>query len=160
MEIRFASPSDLEQVVLIEQANFSKVEQIAESVLAMYLTSLSKTCLVMEHDGEVAGYLLSCPSEADTVTDDIFYLAEGGISTGQHLAIASLSVVPNYQGQGVGTLLLAGLKEVAAQGNYQGIALTCKESLIKYYQFNQFEDKGPSQSQFGGKDWYDMYWKA
>lgn len=160
MEIRFASPSDVEEVVLIENTNFSKEEQLTESVLAMYLTSLSETCLVMEHDGEIAGYLLSCPSESDTVTDDIFYLAEGSISTGQHLAIASLSVAPNYQGQGVGTLLLAVLKEVAAQGNYQGIALTCKESLIQYYQFNQFEDKGPSQSQFGGKYWYDMYWKA
>lgn len=28
MEIRFATPSDLEQVVLIENANFSKEERI------------------------------------------------------------------------------------------------------------------------------------
>ncbi|MDW8722395.1 hypothetical protein Q7W15_04220 [Streptococcus suis] len=92
MEIRFATPSDLEQVVLIENANFSKEERIAESVLATYLNTLSKTCLIMEHDEEIAGYLLSCPSVSQTVTDDIFYLTESDMPTGGHLAIASLSV--------------------------------------------------------------------
>ncbi|HEM6092354.1 TPA: GNAT family N-acetyltransferase [Streptococcus suis] len=154
MEIRFATPSDLEQVVLIENANFSKEERIAESVLAIYLNALSKTCLIMEHDGEIAGYLLSCPSVSQTVTDDIFYL------TGSHLAIASLSVADTYKGQGVGTLLLAAIKEVALAGGFEGVSLTCKEYLIGYYEMNQFEDFGPSLSQFGGQMWSDMYWKA
>ncbi|CYU20222.1 GNAT family N-acetyltransferase [Streptococcus suis] len=160
MEIRFATPSDLEQVVLIENANFSKEERIAESVLAIYLNALSKTCLIMEHDGEIAGYLLSCPSVSQTVTDDIFYLTESDMPTGGHLAIASLSVADTYKGQGVGTLLLAAIKEVALARGFEGIALTCKEYLIGYYEMNQFEDFGPSLSQFGGQMWSDMYWKA
>ncbi|WP_105118262.1 GNAT family N-acetyltransferase [Streptococcus suis] len=160
MEIRFARLSDLDQVFELETANFSKEERISEQVLETFLKEVSQTCLVMEEAGQLAGFVLASPWASATVTDEIFYLESGQLPIGQHLAIASLSVAPNYQGQGVGTLLLAGLKEVAVQGNYQGIALTCKESLIKYYQINQFEDQGPSQSQFGGKTWYDMYWKA
>lgn len=160
MEIRNIRQEDLEAVAALERANFSEDEQISESVLENYIQHLSSTGLVMENEGELAGFILACPSEVERATDGIFFLEASAAPVGKHLAIASLSVAPNYQGQGVGTLLLAGLKEVAVQRNYQGIALTCKESLIKYYQLNQFEDKGPSQSQFGGKAWYDMYWKA
>lgn len=160
MEIRNIRQEDLEAVVALERANFSEDEQIARTVLERYVQLLSQTCLVIENEGELAGFILACPSLANRVTDNIFYLEEPVVPEGNYLAIASLSVASSYQGQGVGTLLLAGLKEVAVQGNYRGIALTCKESLIKYYQLNQFEDAGPSQSQFGGKEWYDMYWKA
>ncbi|NQJ70430.1 GNAT family N-acetyltransferase [Streptococcus suis] len=160
MEIRNIRQEDLEAVAALERANFSEDEQISKTVLERYVQLFSQTCLVMGNEGELAGFILACPSLANRVTDDIFYLEEPVVPEGNYLAIASLSVAPSYQGQGVGTLLLAGLKEVAVQGNYQGIALTCKESLIKYYQLNQFEDAGPSQSQFGGKEWYDMYWKA
>ncbi|HFI0596253.1 TPA: GNAT family N-acetyltransferase [Streptococcus suis] len=160
MEIRFAKISDLEQVVQLEQANFSSDEQISPSVLARYLQYLPKTCLVMEQDGSIAGFLLACPISSKTVTDDIFYLEENKVTIGNQLAIASLVVAEQFKGQGVGTLLLAALKEVALAGRFDGIALTCKENLIKYYEGNQFCDLGPSQSQFGGSNWYDMYWKA
>lgn len=160
MEIRFANFMDLEQVIRLEQENFSLEEQISDDVLENYLRHLQQTCLVMEKDGEIAGYLLSSPSESPTVTDAIFYLKSDQLPTGSYLAIASLSVSNSFKGQGVGTLLLAALKELAIAGGFNGIALTCKESLINYYELNQFEDKGMSQSQFGGKEWYDMFWKS
>ncbi len=48
------------------------------------------------------------------------------------------------------TLLIAALKEVALQEGYVGIALTCKEVLVGYYEINHFRDFGPSESEFGG----------
>ncbi|HFI0554166.1 GNAT family N-acetyltransferase [Streptococcus parasuis] len=160
MEIRFAKFSDLEQVVELEQANFSSQEQISEAVLATYLDRLQKTCLVMENNGELVGFILSCPCTTPKVTDAIFYLSSDTIPVGNYLAIASLSVSKNYQGQGIGTLLIAALKEVALQEGYVGIALTCKEVLVGYYEINHFTDFGPSESEFGGTSWFDMYWNA
>lgn len=160
MEIRFANYLDLEQVVRLEQENFSPEEQISEVVLENYLLHLHHTCLVMEQDGVVAGYLLASPSSSATVTDEIFHLDSGHLPRGEYLSIASLSVSATFQGQGVGTLLLAAIKEVALAKGVKGVALTCKETLINYYELNQFEDKGMSQSQFGGKEWYDMFWKS
>lgn len=157
MEIRFANYLDLEQVIRLEQENFSPEEQISDDVLENYLRHLQQTCLVMEKDGEIAGYLLASPSSSATVTDEIFHLDSGHLPRGEYLSIASLSVSATFRGQGVGTLLLAAIKEIALA---KGIALTCKESLINYYELNQFEDKGMSQSQFGGKEWYDMFWKS
>lgn len=160
MEIRFVQPWDLKQVIALEQANFPAEEQIAVSILSTYVHRLDQTCLVMENDGELVGFILSCPSDSSVVTDDIFYLTADTLPVGKHLAIASLSVADSYKGQGVGTLLLAALKEVAVVAGFEGIALTCKDYLVRYYEMNQFEDKGPSLSQFGGQIWYDMYWKA
>ncbi|MGQ7462093.1 GNAT family N-acetyltransferase [Streptococcus suis] len=160
MEIRFANPLDLEQVIRLEKENFAPEEQISEAVLETYLLHLSQTCLVMEQDGEIAGFILSSPSVSPTVSDTIFHLNSDQLPTGNHLAIASLSVSDTFKGQGVGTLLLAALKEVAHSRGFKGITLTCKDYLIRYYEINHFEDLSPSSSQFGGQLWYDMYWKA
>lgn len=159
MEIRFAKPVDLPHIVALERASFSEAEQISEAVLATYLHYLSKTCLVMETGGTVIGFVLSCPSQFITVSDSIFHLTPESLPYGAYLSIASLAVSTKYQKQGIGTLLLAALKEIAVANDYIGISLTCKEHLVPYYELNQFKDMGPSSSQFGGQMWYDMYWK-
>ncbi|MGT2715572.1 GNAT family N-acetyltransferase [Streptococcus respiraculi] len=160
MQIRHARFADLEAVNRIEQDNFSQEEQIAQGVLAFYLEHEQKTCLVMEDAGTVAGYILALPTKQATVTDDLFERLEQTDGPLPYLAIVSLSVADAYKGQGIGTLLLAAIKEMAVQGNYQGISLTCKDYLLSYYGMYQFEDLGVSESQFGGKIWYDMYWKC
>ncbi|MBF0778024.1 GNAT family N-acetyltransferase [Streptococcus cuniculi] len=160
MQIRHARFADLEAVNRIEQENFSQEEQIAKEVLAFYLEHEQKTCLVMEDEGVVVGYILALPTEQATVTDGLFERLEQMDGPLPYLAIVSLSVADVYKGQGVGTLLLAAIKEIAVQGNYQGISLTCKDYLLSYYGMYQFEELGVSESQFGGKIWYDMYWKC
>lgn len=159
MRIRNAKPADLEQVIALEQASYSPEEQIAPSVLKIYVEQMAETCLIMEDESGLVGFLLASPSQEKLVNDRIFTYREP-VTEGTYLAIASLVVSSAYKGQGIGTLLLAGLKEVAVAGQYQGISLTCKDYLLGFYEVNQFEDLGPSQSQFGGSSWYDMYWKA
>lgn len=159
MQIRYATLRDLAQVSQLEQSSFKTDEQIADKVLETYLSDYSQTCLVMEDEGAVIGYLLSLATPSHRVTDSIFFVEKGSqIGSGTHLAIASLVVSSAYKGQGIGTLLLASLKEVATVEGYKGISLTCKESLVSYYEQSGFEDCGVSASQFGGRTWYDMYW--
>ncbi|MGQ7407882.1 GNAT family N-acetyltransferase [Streptococcus suis] len=160
MEIRFAQPGDLPGILRLEQENFIPEEQISEPVLAAYAANSSQSSLVMIHEGEVVAYLLACPAEEKLVTDAIFELTNSADLKGRYLHIASLSVDNAYQGQGLGTLLTAALKEVARSRDMEGIALTCKEYLLNYYERNGFEDMGLSQSQFGGGQWFDMYWSV
>ncbi|WP_228064046.1 GNAT family N-acetyltransferase [Streptococcus acidominimus] len=162
MQIRYVRPTDLNEIHTIEQANFSPEEQIAKKVLAFYVEHEAKTCLVMEDEGVIVGYLLALPTEHARVTDDLFERSKPRPSGSSlpYLAILSLSVAEAYKRQGVGTLLLAAIKELVVQGAYQGISLTCKDYLLTYYSMYQFEDLGISESQFGGKIWYDMYWKC
>ncbi|HFI0150722.1 TPA: GNAT family N-acetyltransferase [Streptococcus suis] len=161
MQIRFAKRTDLPAIVSLEQENFEPNELIADQVLAYYVENLSQTCLVMESDRqELVGYLLARPTTENRVTDDIFYQLEETEEEANYLAIASLSIAPKFKGQGVGTLLLAALKELVVIQGYRGISLTCKDHLLRYYEMNGFEDCGLSESQFGNQQWYDMYWET
>jgi len=72
---------------------------------------------------------------------------------------ANLAVHPDFQRQGVGTLLLAALKETAVQQNRKGISLTCHDELIPYYEMNGFVHEGISDSTHGGAVWSDMVWE-
>lgn len=161
MQLRHAGIGDLAAVTALEIRNFSQEEQISSEVITYYLGEEWKTCLLMETEqGEVVGFLLALATEEDRVTDRIFTETQAPIGLRSHLAIASLSISPDYKGQGLGTLLLAGLKEICQAEGYQGISLTCKDYLISYYEMNGFEDCGESDSQFGHQIWYDMYWKS
>lgn len=156
MEIRYAHLGDLPAIVQLEQNSFSPEEQIAEPVLASYVSEGKRTCLVMEEQGQIVGHLLALPSHLNHVTDALFY--GEAVYEGDFLVIASLAVAADHQGQGIGTLLLAGLKEVASEQAYQGISLTCQDSLVGYYEWNGFVERGLSVSTLGNKSWSDLYW--
>lgn len=156
MEIRYADMGDLPAIMEIERRNFPEKEQLLEEAIAFYLEASPQTCLLAEMDGAVLGYVLSIPVKDTDLTDEIF--ERHPLPDAPYLAITSLSIAPVVKRQGLGTLLLAALKEVAVQADYQAIALTCHEELISYYEMNGFEDQGLSQSQLGGQVWYDMVW--
>lgn len=159
MYLRNVQVKDLPFLVAIERENFEPAEQISEEVLAEYVSQESETCLIIGENETVLGFILARPTDVHYVTDSIFYKQESTVRKKDYLAIASLAVTRSAQGQGLGTLLLAALKEVAVVGCFKGISLTCKESLLGYYEMNHFEDLGVSESKFGGAIWMDMYWE-
>ncbi|MBY5033648.1 GNAT family N-acetyltransferase [Streptococcus gallolyticus] len=160
MEIRFVTAADLPAIIALEEGNFPPQECMAREVLSFYVEHLGQTCLLVEDEGVVAGHLLATPMPESSLTDFVFEqtaLPKGDLS---YLGISSLSIAKKYQGQGLGTLLLAALKEVAVAAHFKGICLTCKEELISYYQMNGFSEMGLSSSQLGGEEWVEMYWES
>lgn len=159
MELRQARPEDLTAIVAMEAANFAVEEQIAPEVIEWQLTTAFSTCLVLDTGGEVAAYILARPWKEECLTDALF---EERVlpDSASNLAISSLSVGADYRRQGLGTLLLAGLKEVAVQKGYQQLLLTCHEELISYYEMNGFVERGLSLSTLGGHIWYEMAWQS
>ena len=91
--------------------------------------------------------------------DDLFSKVRSNPSAGSFIAVQSLSVHPDFQRQGIGTLLLAALKETAVQEHRQGISLTCHDELIPYFEMNGFVHEGISDSTHGGGIWSDMVWE-
>ena len=75
------------------------------------------------------------------------------------LLLMSLSVHPNYQGQGFGTLLLASMKQVALQQNSSGIYLVCKDELLSYFEMNEFIEQGIADLGVGNEVNFLMSWK-
>lgn len=156
--IRPAVLSDLDQISQIEAENFSAQEAASKAALEQRIRLISDTFLVLELDGQVAAYVVGPVVVSRYLTDDLFDKVVANPAESGYLAILSLSVHPAYMGQGLGTLLLAAVKEVAVDQNRQGISLTCHEELLGYYGMNGFADEGLSESSHGGSSWFNMVW--
>ena len=151
--------SDWEEILAIEQLNFPAAEAASSEVLKERIEQIPDPFLLAELHGELAGYIVGPAVQARYLTDDLFSNVGVNPSEGGFIAVQSLSIHPDFQRQGVGTLLLAALKETAVQQNRQGISLTCHDELIPYYEMSGFVHEGISDSTHGGTIWSNMVWE-
>ena len=159
MLIRHARKEDWADVVRIEQDNFSLEEAATPEAILERLETICDTFLIAEIDGKVAGYIEGPVIDKRYLTDDLFHKVTPNASGGGFIAVTSLSVSKEFKGQGVGTALIAALKDLAIAQKRQGISLTCHDYLIAYYEMNGFTDEGESESNHGGSSWYNLVWE-
>jgi len=159
IRIRQADLSDWEEILAIEQLNFPAAEAAGSEVIKERIEQIPDTFLLAELHGQLAGYIVGPAVQERYLTDGLFSKVGANPQEGGFVAVQSLSVHPDFQRQGVGTLLLAALKETAVQQNRQGISLTCHDELIPYYEMNGFVYEGISDSTHGGAVWSDMIWE-
>ncbi|MFS9020134.1 GNAT family N-acetyltransferase [Streptococcus cristatus] len=159
VRIRRAELSDWEAILAVEQLNFPAAEAVSAEILKERIELIPDTFLLAELHGQLAGYIVGPAVQSPYLTDDFFSKVGANSPEGAFIAVQSLSVHPDFQRQGVGTLLLAALKEIAVQQNRKGISLTCHDELIPYYEMNGFVHEEISDSTHGGAVWSDMVWK-
>lgn len=159
MLIRHARKEDWADVVRIEQDNFSPEEAATPEAILERLETICDTFLIAEIDGKVAGYIEGPVIDKRYLTDDLFHKVTPNVSEGGFIAVTSLSISKEFKGQGVGTALIAALKDLAIAQKRKGISLTCHDYLIAYYEMNGFTDEGESESNHGGSSWYNLVWE-
>ena len=159
IRIRQADLSDWEAILEIEQLNFPAVEAASAEVLKERIELLPDTFLLAELHGQLAGYIVGLAVQSPYLTDEFFNKVSANPPAGGFIAIQRLSVHPDFQSQGVGTLLIAALKETAVQQNRQGISLLCPDELIPYYEMNGFVHEGIAGSTHGRTAWSHMVWE-
>lgn len=159
MEIRHAQLTDWPVITAIEKVNFSPEEAASPEAMKERLVKISDTFLVAVIEDEIAGYIEGPIVSKRYLTDDLFHKVDPNPKEGGFIAVTSLSVAEPFQGQGIGTALIAALKDLAVSQNRQGIHLTCHDYLIAYYEMNGFSDEGESDSKHGGALWYNMVWE-
>lgn len=159
MLIRKVNPEDFGEIMDIEEVNFSKEEAASAKAMKERIEVIPDTFLVAEIAGRITGYLVGPVTQKRYLTDDLFENVVSNPASGGFIQIQSLSVAPKFAGQGIGTALLAVLKDLALAQNRDGISLTCHSELIPYYEMNGFSDEGPSDSNHGGSLWNNMVWE-
>lgn len=155
--LREASLEDWKAIVAIEEANFSTEAAGAETI-QKWIEQEQTNFLIAELNEKIASYLVGSAVFSRHLTDELFEKVAENPDSGGFIAIQSLSVHPDFKGQGIGTLPLAALKEKAVVQNRQGLNLTCHDYLISYYEMNNFKNEGISDSVHAGVGWYDMVW--
>ena len=141
--IRQATLSDLEEMLAIEEANFSADEAVSRQSLEECIRKSAGTFLVAGDENQLVGYILG---EAQSIHP-------------KWIEIKSLTIHPNHWGQGLGTLLLAALKQVTVELDYQGILLQSPDELLSYFEMNGFVEEEVTESHYGsGSEWY-LIWE-
>lgn len=159
MEIRHVQITDWERISQIETSNFSPEEAAKPEVIRKRIETIADTFLVATFDEQIAGYIEGPVITERYISDDLFHDVSPNPTEKGFIAITSLSIAKEYQGQAIGTTLLAALKDLAVAQNRQGITLTCHDYLISYYEMNGFSDEGESLSQHGGAKWFNLVWE-
>lgn len=137
--IRQATLSDLEEMLAIEEANPSSEESLSRQSLEESIRKTAGTFLVAGDENQLVGYILG---EAQSIHP-------------KWIEIKSLTIHPDHRGQGLGTLLLAALKQVTVELDYQGILLQSPDELLSYFEMNGFVEEEVTWSQYGsGSEWY------
>ena len=138
--IRQATLSDLEEMLVIEEANPSLEEALSRQSLEESIRKTAGTFLVAGDENQLLGYVLG---EAQSIHP-------------KWLEIKSLTIHPYHWGQGLGTLLLAALKEVAVELDYKGIRLKSPDELLSYFEMNGFIDE--ETSLYATSQGFSMIW--
>ena len=141
--IRQATLSDLEEMLAIEEANPSSEESLSRQSLEESIRKTADTFLVAGDENQLVGYILG---EAQSIHP-------------KWVEIKSLIIHPDHWGQGLGTLLLAALKQMTVELDYQGILLQSPDELLSYFEMNGFVEEEVTESHYGsGSEWY-LIWE-
>lgn len=97
-----ATLSDLEEIVAIEEYCLSSEEIVNYEFLEESIRKIAGTFLVAGDENQLLGYVLG---EAQSIHP-------------KWIEIKSLTIHPDHWGQGLGTLLLAALKQVTVELDY------------------------------------------
>ena len=102
-----ASKSDLAEVVALQASSFLTEKQQPSHILEESIRKSADTFLLARDENQLLGYVLGGPYPHNP----------------KCLEIHSLVIDTDHQRQGLGTLLLAALKDVAVELDYKGIRL-------------------------------------
>ena len=140
--IRQATLSDLNEILAIEESNFSADEAVSRQSLEECIRKSAGTFLVARDENQLVGYVLGA-------------LVSGSYTqTSLNLEIKRVVIHPDHRGQGLGTLLLASLKQVAVEGGVRCLRLTCPDDLLSYFEMNGFvEEEVPENHYDSGSGW-------
>lgn len=159
IKIREVQQSDIEQVCLMQESTQNFQETFKREIIEERIRNFADTFLLASLDDQVIAYILVTDFATSSVNRWIAEMADVEAISNENLVIDALSVHPNYQGQGFGTLLLAAMKQVALQKNSPGIYLLCKDELLSYFEMNEFIEQGIADLGVGNEVNFLMSWK-
>ncbi|MDU4441741.1 MAG: GNAT family N-acetyltransferase [Streptococcus mitis] len=137
-----ACKSDLAEIVALQASSFPAEKQKPSHILEESIRKYADTFLLARDENQLLGYVLGGPQPHNP----------------QSLEVHSLVIEADHQRQGLGTLLLAALKEVAVEQDYQAIRLKSPEELLSYFEMNGFIDEEEVTSLYEASQGFSMIW--
>ena len=137
-----ASKSDLAEIEALQALSFPADKQLTPHILEESIRKCADTFLLARDENQILGYVLGGPYPHNP----------------QCLEIHSLVIEADHQRQGLGTLLLAALKDAAVELEYKGIRLKSPDDLLSYFEMNGFIDVEVTDLLYAASQGVSMIW--
>ena len=137
-----ASKSDLAEIEALQALSFPADKQLTPHILEESIRKCADTFLLARDENQLLGYVLGGPYPHNP----------------KCLEIHSLVIEADHQRQGLGTLLLAALKDAAVELEYRGIRLNSPDDLLSYFEMNGFIDVEVTDSLYAASQGVSMIW--
>ncbi|KAJ5217215.1 hypothetical protein N7468_010223 [Penicillium chermesinum] len=177
--LRPLTPADVKSCTVVERA-FPEHEQCSEEKFIYRLNQTPELCLGLfiweEGKEQLIGHIIGMRVPTKEITEGSMHMPEnwrerpsdqayivdgqliGNDPHGKTIAIHSVVISPQYQGNGVGKALVKAYIEFIkeTQVDTDGIVLIAHDYLIKFYEGAGFVNHGLSACRFAGETWYDL----
>ena len=144
--IRQATLSDLNEILAIEESNFSADEAVSRQSLEECIRKSAGTFLVARDENQLVGYVLGA------------LVSRSYTQTSLNLEIKRVVIHPDHRGQGLGILLLATLKQVAVEEGVKCLRLTCPDDFLSYFEMNGFVEEEVPEALYASSSEWNLIW--
>lgn len=156
LKIRTVAPKDVTRCYEIESLAYEGDEAATKEKIAKRVALYPEGFIVLESDGEVAGFINSGCAYDVVMSDEEFKELIGHDPDAPNVVIMSVVVHPDFQGRGYSSLLMSSFTESMKQRGKKTIHLMCKERHIGLYEKFGFSYVKQSESDHGGMSWHEM----
>ncbi|MGK9182063.1 GNAT family N-acetyltransferase [Priestia filamentosa] len=156
ISLRNVQPTDLEQLLVIENEGFSIEEAATKEAMVERIQLISDTFIVTEREGKILGYINGPIINQPYITDDLFEETKENPKRGGYQSILGLAVSKQARNQGIARILIKKMEDIIKENKREGITLTCKQELVPFYEKCGFVNHGVSESNHGGLTWYNL----
>ena len=154
--IRRADLSDIKALHEIESLGFPPGKAATAEAFEYRLTHFPEWFFKAEADGVIAGLINGSCSDQPYITDDLYKQGSAYSPDADNLLIYGLAVHPDFRHTGLAHRLMDHFIKAARENGKKHISLTCKESLIGFYEGMGYKSHGVSESVIGDVVSYDM----
>lgn len=151
-----ATPFELDGISMVEGACFPEAEAASWESLSERIKIFGKHFTCMMREEHVIGYVAGMVTDEWNLTDEMYETPSMHKEKGRWQMIFSVATLPEYQGKGVAEELMKAFIAQAREEGRDGVVLTCKENMMRFYSKFGFVNEGISASTHGGVEWYQM----
>lgn len=157
-EFRSIYENEANQAVAIEQICFPPNEACSEKNMKDRIAMAPELFLVAvdKKTSKIAGFLNGLATNENVFRDEFFTNAKLHVPDGKNIMLLGLDVLPEYRNQGLGRELMYQYLRRERENDRKIIILTCLQSKVKMYEKMGFQDRGISDSSWGGEEWHEM----
>ena len=157
MNIRYATMSDLDDIVSVESECFPVLEAATKEEFEQRIKYFGNHFWLMFDEGKLIAFVDGFVTDEANLTDEMYENASMHNENGTWQMIFGVNTLPAYRRNGyAGELIRRAIHDAKQQGR-KGLVLTCKEKLVSYYAKFGFLDEGVSEkSTHGNAEWHQM----